>query len=129
MVLSAYMAAFLLLYDWFTLSRADSAALLLASGLVLVAEAVNTALERTVDIASPQWQKQAGQAKDVAAAAVLIAAITAVLVGVNILWQKEAFTAMARYYVANPHMLAILALSLFVTGYFIWGVKAKDDDS
>lgn len=55
--------------------------LCLAMGMVLVAEVVNTAIEFAVDLASPQWHPVARDAKDVAAAAVLLCSGVAVLVG------------------------------------------------
>jgi diacylglycerol kinase len=59
--------------------------LALAIGLVLVCEALNTALEAVVDLAAPQYHPLAKTAKDAAAAAVLIAAVVAALVGLLIL--------------------------------------------
>lgn len=52
---------------------------------VLGAEALNTALEHVVDLASPDWHPLARDAKDVAAAAVLICSCGAALVGVTVL--------------------------------------------
>ncbi len=57
-------------------------AVLLASAIVLVAEMVNTAVEVTVDLASPERRPLAAAAKDAAAGAVLVAAAFAVVVGV-----------------------------------------------
>lgn len=54
---------------------------LLCCGLVLAAELVNTALERLADAVAPAPHPLVGAAKDAAAGAVLISAITAVLVG------------------------------------------------
>lgn len=55
-----------------------------AIGSVLVAELFNTALERTVDLAKPEFHPLAGRAKDVAAGAVLVTAIQAVVIGIII---------------------------------------------
>ena len=44
---------------------------LLCVGMVLAAEALNTAVEYVVDLVSPEYHVLAGKAKDVAAAAVL----------------------------------------------------------
>jgi diacylglycerol kinase len=49
--------------------------------MVLAAEAFNTSLEFLTDLVSPDYHPLAGKAKDVAAAAVLITAIGAVVVG------------------------------------------------
>jgi diacylglycerol kinase (ATP) len=53
----------------------------LAGGLVLTLEVVNTAIETVVDLASPERQPLAGDAKDFAAAAVLLAAVTSLVIG------------------------------------------------
>jgi len=53
--------------------------------MVFAAEFINTAIEAVVDLASPQKHPLAKVGKDVGAAAVLIAALAAVLVGLLIL--------------------------------------------
>lgn len=81
----AVLAAVLLLCAWLQIDRAGWATVLLAAGLVLAMEAMNTALEATVDLLSPEPHPLAGAAKDAAAAAVLIAAAAALLVGLLVL--------------------------------------------
>ena len=66
---------------YFQITRQEWLALVLAMTLVLALEAVNTAIEYLTDLVSPEYHPLAGKAKDVAAAAVLIAAIGAVVVG------------------------------------------------
>lgn len=56
-------------------------AVVLAMVLVIGAEALNTALELVVDLASPEWHALARDAKDVAAAAVLVCSVGAAVVG------------------------------------------------
>ena len=58
------------------------AVLFLTIAIVLVLEAVNTAIENAVTIASPGFDAKARAAKDVSAAAVLLAALASVAVGV-----------------------------------------------
>ncbi|MEX0788210.1 MAG: diacylglycerol kinase family protein [Anaerolineales bacterium] len=70
---------------WLRLNTHDWAALLLAIGLVWLAEFLNTALEAVVDLASPGAHPLARAGKDIGAAAVLIAALTAAAVGCMIL--------------------------------------------
>lgn len=60
------------------------AAVVLACALVLVAELVNTAVEATVDLVAPGPDPRAAIAKDVAAGAVLAAALGAVGVGIAV---------------------------------------------
>jgi diacylglycerol kinase len=66
-------------------SALETAVLMVTIGLVLVAEALNTAVEAVVDLASPGLHPLAKIAKDTAAAGVLIAALVAVLVGLLVL--------------------------------------------
>jgi diacylglycerol kinase (ATP) len=70
---------------WLQISGRDWAVLLLTIALVWTAEFINTALEAVVDLASPQHHPLAKVGKDVGAAAVLIAALTSILVGILIL--------------------------------------------
>lgn len=57
---------------------------LLCFGLVLAAEAFNTAIERLVNLVSPNFHPIAGDVKDIAAGAVLICAIVAAIIGLII---------------------------------------------
>jgi diacylglycerol kinase len=67
--------------SWFRLTYTEWALLALAMGLVWVAEGLNTALELLTDLVSPEPHPLAGKAKDVAAGAVLLAAVFAAVVG------------------------------------------------
>ncbi len=53
----------------------------LAIGLVLVAEAVNTAIEKLADFVHPKFHKDIGFIKDISAAAPAFAALVAVIIG------------------------------------------------
>ena len=57
-------------------------------GMVLAAECLNTALERLSDRVAPERHPLVGQAKDAAAAAVLVAAMVSVAAGLLILGPK-----------------------------------------
>jgi diacylglycerol kinase (ATP) len=70
--------------------RAELAALVLAIGLVLAAEATNTSIEVVVDLVSPEYDPRAGRAKDLAAGAVLLATLTAIAVGLLVLLPRFA---------------------------------------
>ncbi len=73
---------------YFCISAMEWLALILAIGLVLVTEAINTALEFDIDLTSPEYHPFARDTKDVAAGAVLIAAATAVIIGLIIFVPK-----------------------------------------
>ncbi|MFH2094725.1 MAG: diacylglycerol kinase family protein [Bacteroidota bacterium] len=69
---------------WFRLTLTEWCLLALATGLVLAAEAFNTATEAMVNFISPDFNEKAGKIKDLGAAAVLIAAIFAAITGLII---------------------------------------------
>lgn len=60
----------------------------LAITIVICAEALNTAIEKAVDLASPELHDLAKHSKDVAAAGVLLASIGAVVIGLLIFGPK-----------------------------------------
>jgi diacylglycerol kinase len=70
-----------LLAAWLKLSPFDWSVLAITIGIVWLAEFMNTSIEAVVDLASPQRHPLAKVSKDVSAAAVLITAFTAVIVG------------------------------------------------
>ena len=55
-----------------------------AIGLVLVAESLNTAIEKMADFIHPEYHKQIGRIKDISAGAAFFAAIFAVIIGLII---------------------------------------------
>ena len=67
------------------ISVTDWVLLVFAAALVVVAEAFNTAIEIDIDLTSSEYHPYARDTKDVAAGAVLIAALAAVVVGVLVL--------------------------------------------
>ena len=84
--------AVVILSFWLRLEGRDWAIIVIAIAMVWMAEFLNTALEAVVDLASPQQHDLARVGKDVGAAAVLIAAACAAVVGLLILgpplWEK-----------------------------------------
>ena len=69
---------------YFNITNVEWIALILVSGLVLASEAFNTAIEIDMDLTSPEFHPYARDTKDVAAGAVLISAITAIIIGIII---------------------------------------------
>jgi diacylglycerol kinase (ATP) len=65
----------------FHITRFEWITILFAGGFVFVAEAFNTAIEIDINLTSPTYHPYARDTKDVAAGAVLLAAMTAVLLG------------------------------------------------
>jgi diacylglycerol kinase (ATP) len=79
--------------------RLEWCALVLAIVSVWTAEALNTAFEFLCDVASPEFHPLVAKAKDVAAGAVLIAALGATLVGL---------------FVLGPHFLCVLGWGCWI---------------
>ena len=74
-----------LLSLWLRLPPRDWAVLTLTIAMVFTAEFINTAIEAVVDLAMPLHHPLAKVGKDVGAAAVLVAALAGVLIGLLIL--------------------------------------------
>jgi diacylglycerol kinase len=77
---------------WLNLNPHDWALIIIAIAMVWTAEFINTALEAVVDLTSPEQDELAKVSKDIGAAAVLIAAGSAALIGLVILgpllWER-----------------------------------------
>ena len=69
-------------------SKIEAILLLLVIAMVIVAEVINTAVETVVDMVSTQYHPLAAIAKNVAAGAVLVAAINAMVIGYMIFYDK-----------------------------------------
>jgi diacylglycerol kinase (ATP) len=70
------------------LTRGEWLAIILATGFVWLAELFNTAVEKLCDVVSKDFHPSIKFVKDVSAAAVLISAITALLVGAIVFLPK-----------------------------------------
>jgi diacylglycerol kinase len=68
----------------FSITKIEWLFVILAAGMVLAAEAFNTAIEIDIDLTSPDYHPHARDTKDVAAGAVLITSITTCIIGVCI---------------------------------------------
>lgn len=73
---------------YFKLSTTEWLAIIIVIGLVLVTELLNTAIENIADFISPERHEKIKTIKDIAAAAVLISAIVALVVGLLIFIPK-----------------------------------------
>ncbi|MHC1720814.1 MAG: diacylglycerol kinase [Clostridiaceae bacterium] len=73
------------LYD---LSKPELLAIVISISLVLTTELINTAIEFTIDLYTSNYHHLAKHAKNAAAAAVLVTALNAVVVGFIIFWKK-----------------------------------------
>ena len=115
------MFGFLTIRDFFDVSKTQLAILTLTSALVLALETVNTAVEKAVDLACKEEKNSLAKiAKDAGAGAVLIASIGAVITGIFILYQPDAFSAMYEYYKSHFSEFALLVASVAVSFVFVF---------
>ena len=73
---------------FFRLSLSEWLSIVIVSGGVFAAEAINTAIEALSDTIASEYNKNIKQVKDFAAGAVLVAAITAIIVGMIVFLPK-----------------------------------------
>jgi len=69
---------------YFHISREEWMMQVLAFGLVLAVESLNTAIEKIADFIHPEFHSRIGLIKDIAAGAVMFAALAAIVVGLLI---------------------------------------------
>jgi diacylglycerol kinase (ATP) len=109
-------------YDF---TRLEFLCLLFAVSLVLIAEMLNTAIEKTIDLYTDKFHPLAKIAKDVAAGAVLIAAVNSIVVGYLLYFDRlSTFTNQIIYKIHNSDVhLTFIAILLVVL--FTIGIKAR----
>jgi diacylglycerol kinase (ATP) len=106
------------------LTKLELVAVLVAVTFVLVMELVNSAIEAVVDILTDQHDPRAKAAKDIAAGAVLVAAVNALAVAYLVLADRlsgvslDALTAIRR----SPHHLTIVSFAVVMAA--VIAVKA-----
>ncbi|QJW91068.1 diacylglycerol kinase family protein [Spirosoma taeanense] len=88
---------------WLNLSRVEWTIILTQIGLVWAAEAFNTAIEKLCDFVSPGLHPQIKAIKDLSSGAVLLLAITAVVVGVVVLGGRLVDVIMTLQVTAEPN--------------------------
>lgn len=69
---------------YFHISQTEWLCQILAIGLVLSVEGLNTAVEKIADFIHPNYHERIGFIKDIAAGAVFFAAMTAIAIGLTI---------------------------------------------
>lgn len=87
---------------------------------VLALELMNSAVERAVDKPSPEHDKAAGAAKDMAAGAVLVFSAGCAACGLGLFLDFAVLAKIAAFYGERPLALVPLAASLLLARRFIW---------
>ncbi|NLY88276.1 MAG: phosphatase PAP2 family protein [Firmicutes bacterium] len=107
-------AAILLLSLWFRISKGEFLLVLTAIFLVLITEMINTAVEVTIDLITDRYHPLAAAAKNLAAGAVILAAVYAVITGYIVFFPR--FDPLIPQVVAavgdSPVYLSLIALAL-----------------
>jgi diacylglycerol kinase len=116
----------LLFLPYFSLSRAEGAVLALTFGTVLAAEAINSAVERTIDRFSTEHHPLSGAAKDMAAGAVLLTAIAALGVAACLFGKWSVWCSIFADFRQHVYKPIALLLSFIPAGLFVvkWGTKS-----
>lgn len=105
--------------SFYELSKAEWAVLLLTIGVVIALEALNTAVEHLANEVTQEKSENIRRCKDCAAAAVLIAAIAAVGVGIVLLYDTERLSAMWEFYISDIWRLVTLVLAIVGAVLFV----------
>lgn len=109
----------------FDFSRTEFLLLLFAISLVVVAEMFNTALERVVDLITEDYHPLARLAKDVAAGAVLIAAINSLVVGYLLFFDRlSSYTDLLLFKIKRSS-IHLTFVALLIVVLLTIGLKAK----
>jgi diacylglycerol kinase (ATP) len=109
--------ALVLLAAWgLRVAKAELLHLLLAMVLVLITEMVNTAVEYAIDLTTDGYDPRAKVAKDVAAGAVLLAAVYSVTVGVLVFATNERLAEIVEHVPARREWPAMNVIQLVVLG-------------
>jgi diacylglycerol kinase (ATP) len=108
--------AVLILAFSYGVTKLELMALLIAISFVLIAEMVNTAIEATIDLATTSFDPLAKMAKDIAAGAVLIAAVNAIVIGYLVFADRltEPSSRLVERLREAPANLTLIALILII---------------
>lgn len=120
-----YMVYFLFRYDFFVLDKVEYAILIIAAALVIGSEMINSGIEKADDSVTRDTIHTIKISKDVAAGAVLVFAVTAVIIGVIFLWQPEAFRQLFNHFAEKPARLVLLGISFVISLLFIFKLNNK----
>ncbi|WP_054252320.1 diacylglycerol kinase [Neofamilia massiliensis] len=121
-----YSAALIVLFlsMFFNFSRVEYILLLLTISFVIVAELMNTAIEKTIDLVTEDYHPLAKVAKDIAAGGVLLAAINSVAVGYLLFFDRldQVRSAVVLRITQSPSHLTLMAILLVLV--ITLGLKA-----
>ncbi len=119
-VVALYVAFFSAFYDF---DRTEIILLVITCASVMIFEIINTSIEVIVDKVSPKYSPLAKIAKDAAAGAVLLAAITSVVVGAVLFFDIERFRIILMFFGEWSNLLMFIGLSVIALVFVTSGRK------
>ncbi len=108
--------------------RFEMMSLAFAILFVMICEMINTSIESTVDINGKEFNMNAKIAKDVAAGAVLLSAVLAAIIAVELFWDVKKILYVINYFVERPYLWIVLAVYIIAAVYFVVGVPFKNTE-
>lgn len=114
-------AGFVLYFSkFYGFDRREYLLLLGVMALVLVCEALNTAIEATVNLCTKEYRENARIAKDAAAGAVLLSALIAIVAGVVLFWDPAVIGFIWEYHFTSPLRGILLVAAVAAALIFIF---------
>lgn len=110
----------LLFSNFFTMTPIKYVMVISVIGLVFMAEMFNTAIEGLIDLCSKEYNSTAKAAKDVSAGAVLVVCFMAVIVGVLLFSEPEAYLRMWTFLRSYPRLLVLFLVSLVLNYFYVF---------
>ncbi len=110
---------------FFDFSKLEFLILLFSVSLVLVAEMLNTALEKAIDMITKDYHPLARIAKDVAAGAVLIASMNSLVVAYLLFFERLNQTADILIVKIRRSPIHLTFVAIFIVVFLVIGFKAK----
>ena len=122
-----YIIAIIVLFSslFFEFNRIEFLILLFATTLVIVLELINTAIEKTIDMITKEYNPLAKLAKDISAGAVLIAAMNAMLVGYLLFFDKLNDLTGVIIFKIRSSSVHLTFVSLILVVLLTIGIKAR----
>ena len=116
---------------WFSflyeVTSGQAVVLVILFGIVLSAELLNTAVENTVDLITKDSSSFAKKAKDASAGAVLVTAVTSVIVAV-LMFSDPSHWALVGEKMASPVRIVCLIVLIVIALFFVKGRTSRKKD-
>lgn len=109
----------------FNFSKTQYCILFLTIALVLIMECINTAIEKVLDFTQESYSAIIKIVKDVSAGAVLLSAICATCVGINLFYDAEKWFYIFNLFSKNISLQVLLIVSVALSLLYIKGTRRK----